>query len=185
MTRATLPITLCGFGLVLLATLFRDHWVRWSAVESSIHQEFPEVQQLSTEELAQWLADPERPTPLLLDVRRAEEYQVSHLEGAWQVDPDLEGSELRAALPAEIGSETPIVAYCSVGYRSSRLARRLEAEGFGDVANLEGSIFRWANEGRPLVTTSAEGEPIATRSVHPYDRTWGRLLDRERWAWEP
>ena len=185
MTRATLTIVLCCLGLVLVATVVHDYWVQWSTVESSIHQEFPEVRQMSTGELADRLADPKRPTPLLLDVRRAEEYAVSHLEGALWVDPDLEGVALRDALPTELDPDTPIVAYCSVGYRSSRLVRRLEAEGFADVVNLQGSIFRWANEGRPLVTKAVDGESVATRSVHPYDRTWGRLLDRERWAWEP
>lgn len=37
--------------------------------------------------------------------------------------------------------------------------------------NLEGSIFAWANEGRPLV----DDKGLATK-VHPYDAKWGELL---------
>ncbi len=42
------------------------------------------------------------------------------------------------------------------------------------MQNLKGSIFQWANEGRPVVR---DGEPV--REVHPYDAVWGRLLDRD------
>jgi hypothetical protein len=51
------------------------------------------------------------------------------------------------------------------------MAERLQKAGFTRVRNLEGSIFEWANEGRPLVR---EGKKVTT--VHPYDTTWGRLL---------
>ena len=61
-----------------------------------------------------------------------------------------------------------------MGYRSARIADRLETAGFRDVRNLTGSIFQWANEGRPVVR---DGEPV--REVHPYDAVWGRLLDRD------
>jgi hypothetical protein len=68
--------------------------------------------------------------------------------------------------------ETPIVTYCAVGYRSGEMAERLRAAGFTNVRNLEGSIFAWANEHRPLVQENER----ATR-VHPYNGFWGRLLN--------
>ena len=43
------------------------------------------------------------------------------------------------------------------------------------VSNLEGSIFRWSGEGRPLVDPKGK----STRLVHPYNPYWGRLLDPE------
>ena len=61
--------------------------------------------------------------------------------------------------------------YCSVGYRSGEMAVRLRAAGYIHVQNLDGSIFQWANEHRPLVH---DGERV-TR-VHPYNSVWGRLL---------
>jgi hypothetical protein len=42
------------------------------------------------------------------------------------------------------------------------------------VQNLEGSIFQWANEHRPLVRDGQR----ETR-VHPYNAVWGRLLAPE------
>ncbi|MEF8866821.1 MAG: rhodanese-like domain-containing protein, partial [Salinibacter sp.] len=58
-----------------------------------------------------------------------------------------------------------------VGYRSAGVVQALQRQGFSQVYNLEGSIFRWANEGRPVVR---DGEQVS--AVHPYDATWGRLL---------
>jgi hypothetical protein len=51
------------------------------------------------------------------------------------------------------------------------MATRLRAAGFNHVQNLEGSIFQWANERRPLVRDGTR----VTR-VHPYSKFWGRLL---------
>jgi hypothetical protein len=57
-----------------------------------------------------------------------------------------------------------------VGYRSARLAKKLQETGYSHVINLEGSIFEWYNHGYPVVAR----EPV--RRVHPYNRLWGLLL---------
>ena len=152
--------------------------VAWPAVKQRIRDEFPGVEQVSTAELDAWLASGDAP-PLLLDVREEAEYRVSHLRGAVRVDP-LGGDRVEGepaaelALPPGIGKDDPIVTYCSVGYRSSRVAERLRAQGYTRVKNLEGSIFEWANRGLPVVR---DGEEV--RQVHPYSRRWQRLLDAE------
>ena len=64
--------------------------------------------------------------------------------------------------------------YCSVGYRSSILAEKLQDLGFTRVYNLEGSIFKWANEGRPL---AQDQTPV--QKVHPYNTDWGKLLEKK------
>jgi len=147
----------------------------WESVKAKIRQRFPDVPQLTTAELTAWLADPSRQPPILLDARAPEEYAVSHLDGA-RLTPD-EGAALAAL--AGLPRDRPVVVYCSVGWRSSALAEQLLREGFGHVYNLEGSLFEWANQGRPLVR---DGRPV--RAVHPYDETWGQLLDRDLWARE-
>jgi hypothetical protein len=40
------------------------------------------------------------------------------------------------------------------------------------VFNLQGSIFKWANEGRPLIANDR-----AVHVVHPYNERWGVLLN--------
>ncbi len=148
----------------------------WGAMKEKIRHRFPTVVHITTNELAAWLADPTRPPPLLLDVRAPEEYAVSHLQGA-QLAPDLAAARrLLAGRPAS----TPVVVYCSVGYRSAALARELKRAGFTGVRNLEGSIFAWANEGRPVYRGERQ-----VRAVHPYDRRWGRFLHWALCSWRP
>lgn len=137
----------------------------WSYVKGLIRRKFPDVSTLSPTELATWLAS-DRPNPILIDVRQPAEYAVSHLPGARYLPT------LAAIQQAHIGTDAALVLYCSVGYRSARLASQLQANGFQNVMNLEGSLFAWANEGRLLV---AGGEVVD--AVHPYNRTWGFLLD--------
>jgi rhodanese-related sulfurtransferase len=140
----------------------------WHAV---VRRRFPDVRSISIDELRARMGSV-RP-PVLLDARTREEFDVSHLEGAVPA-PDRD-----AALEALAGEppDREIVVYCSVGWRSARLAEELAARGFGRVRNLEGAIFRWANRGLPL---HRNGER-ATR-VHPFDATWGLLLEPERRA---
>jgi rhodanese-related sulfurtransferase len=135
-----------------------------------VRQKFPDVKQLSTQQLELWLIrDTNAPVPVILDARDEEEYAVSHLPDSRRVDPDEPAENL-----ADVPKERPVVVYCSVGYRSSMAAQKLSKAGFKEVYNLEGSIFQWANEGRRL---EANGKPAKT--VHPYDEKWGQLLKPE------
>ncbi len=144
-----------------------------TAEEGLIHMKqvvrtvFPTVPQISTTNLSTWLADTNRIQPVLLDVRTIPEFMVSHLRGAWQVDTNSPPEDTLNKLP----KGRPVVVYCSVGYRSSEFATKIMKLGFTNVVNLEGSIFQWANEGRPLVKN---GQP--TSLVHPYNETFGKML---------
>ena len=148
----------------------------WASVKEWVRSEFPDVEHVSADELKEELETAERFKPILLDVRGEDEYAVSHLPGAIRVEP---GGEFPPQLKT-LDRDAPVVAYCSVGYRSSQLVERLEKEGFTNVKNLEGSIFEWANKGYPL---EREGKPV--EEVHPYDEEWGRLLDPELRSYVP
>lgn len=139
-------------------------------IKELVRKRFPEVRQLPTAELAAWLVDTNRPQPVILDVRRPAEFSVSHLRGAKRVDPKAKPG----AVTTLIATNRPVIVYCSVGYRSSELARRLIKAGITNVFNLEGSIFQWANEDRPLVD-----EKGPAKTVHPYNARWGTLLKPE------
>jgi rhodanese-related sulfurtransferase len=145
----------------------------WATVKADLARRYPQVRLLAAEELAGWLKDSRRVPPLLLDVRAPAEYAVSHLPGARRVDPAARPARVLAGVPRE----TPIVVYCSVGYRSSRFAERLRRAGFTQVWQLDGSLFGWANAGYPL----AQGDRPATK-VHPFNEHWGQLLDADRRA---
>ncbi len=139
----------------------------WFLLKRTLRSKFHDIQWITTQQLADWLADGQRPAPVLLDVRTPAEWNVSHLANARRVDPQATAQEAAGGL----AKDAPIVAYCSVGYRSGEMAQRLRAAGFSHVQDLEGSIFEWANEGRPLVH---EGKPA--NKVHPYNASWGKLL---------
>jgi rhodanese-related sulfurtransferase len=107
----------------------------------------------------------------LIDARANEEFHVSHISGAKNI-PYNSKDPLKFLTNTK--PDNPIVVYCSVGYRSSILARKLQTLGFKEVHNLEGSIFKWANEGKPLV----QGH-TSVHKVHPYNTHWGSLLKRK------
>jgi rhodanese-related sulfurtransferase len=167
MPNARLGLLMTGLIVAALALLGMRS-IDWFLLKQSLRHRFTKVEWITTAQLADWLADKQRPPPVLLDVRTAEEWNVSHVPGARRVNPNASPEKDLAEIP----KETPIVTYCAVGYRSGALATKLRAAGFTSVRNLEGSIFQWANEHRPLVH---EGKPVAT--VHPYSGLWGRLLN--------
>lgn len=97
------------------------------------------MQQLSAPQLADWLADPARPTPVLLDVREPWEFQTCHIEGALPIPMNV--------IPArqqELEPDAPVVCICHHGARSMQVAAFLEQNGFTQVANLTGGVHAWA-----------------------------------------
>ena len=157
--------------IALAAILYFDgRTMGLDLVRQVTERKFPSVKRISTGELATWLSDSTRSQPLLLDARTGPEYEVSHLSGARRIDP------IRPLLRhmEAFARDTPIVVYCSVGYRSARVARWLGRQGFTNVRQLEGSLFAWANEHRPMVS-----ETGPAKEVHAYNEFWGRLLEPE------
>jgi len=139
-------------------------------VITGIRARFPEVQQWTTEQAAHALSGNDDAAPVLLDIRTRAEYDVSHLPGAIQVDPDTKPEVVLENIPVN----RRILVYCSVGYRSSAMARRIMMRGRVEVANIEGSIFAWANEGRPLKSTNGPAD-----KVHGYNKVWSRYVRPE------
>ncbi len=145
-----------------------DRTMSWSLTLKAIRARFPTVSQISPDTLQSWLdKSPQRENLLLFDAREPEEYAVSHLQGAQPAPSKDEALKALQGVPAD----QRIVLYCSVGYRSSELAQFLMKKGYTGIYNLEGSIFAWANEGRPVYRGKER-----VKVVHPYDKIWGRLL---------
>lgn len=108
-------------------------------------------------------------TYTLLDARELNEYAVSHLYNAIPVGYNSFGINALANLP----KTTPILVYCSVGYRSEKVTEKIIAAGYTNVQNLYGGIFEWVNAGQPV--TNLLG---STTNVHPYNSTWGIWLKK-------
>ncbi len=155
-----------GVFCVLLLAVWQARPISFWLTKQWISLRFPDVQSITTTDLAGWIDSKSRRAPLLLDVREEEEYELSHLPEAVRIQPGTSPLEALKGL----APDTPVVTYCSVGYRSAIAARLLRDGGHTNVVNLEGSIFQWANEGRPL--EDAQGP--ASR-VHPFS-SWVRWL---------
>lgn len=103
-----------------------------------------------------------------LDAREIEEYQVSHIPGARYVGYEKFNIENLNHL----SKENKIVVYCSIGYRSEKIAAQLKKAGFKNVFNLYGSIFEWANAGYELI--GKDGKPI--HKIHTYNKNWSQWV---------
>ena len=108
---------------------------------------------------------------VLLDAREPKEYEVSHIKNAKNIGYDhflLENLQ-------NMDKKTPIVVYCSVGYRSEKIGEKLQSGGFTNVKNLYGSIFEWVNQGFPVVGN--DNKPIL--KVHTYNSLWGHWVNKK------
>ncbi|MGQ0456840.1 MAG: rhodanese-like domain-containing protein [Hyphomicrobium sp.] len=143
-----------------------------TALEDRYAREFYEIKHLTPDEVESLQAKGENAI-VLLDAREAAEFAVSHIAGARRVPPDSTG-EQAADAAGDVGGKT-VVVYCSVGYRSSKMAttarKALLAHGARDVANMRGGIFAWRNAEKPL-----EADGRATARVHPSGGDWTKYL---------
>lgn len=109
---------------------------------------------------------------LVLDSRTQDEYAVSHIPGALLYS---DSPQITERIQQASANRLPVFIYCSVGYRSSELADRLQEDGLNLIYSLRGGIFEWANRGLPLETTDSK----PANEVHPFDSTWGKYLRPE------
>jgi rhodanese-related sulfurtransferase len=97
------------------------------------------MRQITAPELAEWLADPDRPEPQLLDVREPWEVAICALPGAIVIPMN--------EIPTRAGAldpDRPLVCYCHHGVRSLHVGAFLARRGFDAVLNLAGGIDAWA-----------------------------------------
>lgn len=109
---------------------------------------------------------------ILLDAREFEEFKVSHIAGAQYIGyQDLQEEVLK-----NIPKDSEIVLYCSIGYRSEKIGKKLENLGYSKVYNLYGSLFEWVNQGYPVVDQNEK----PTQFVHGYNKSWSKWLDSNK-----
>ena len=87
--------------------------------------------------------------PLLLDVRREEEYREGHVPGSLWVPLGMLGGYL-ASQP--VPAEREIVAICAHGVRSAAGAAEIAASGHARVSSLAGGMAAWRARGLPVET---------------------------------
>lgn len=143
-------------------------------IHQDIETNYPHISHISPAELGKQLMSNE---VLIFDTRPLEEYNVSHIAGAIQIEPDTTPEHFTAKFGKSLKNKRLIV-YCSVGWRSSTLASRLEdaalSAGAVSIQNLEGGLFGWHSANRPLVNQSG-----TTSKIHPYNSYWGRMIENK------
>ena len=107
---------------------------------------------------------------ILVDVRPVEERRISMLPGA------IGAEELERNAAQYRGK--PLIAYCTVGYRSGLAAQTYAEQGW-DAYNLVGGILSWTHAEGALV--DAQGQ--ATKNVHVYDKGWNWVAEGYEGVW--
>lgn len=99
------------------------------------------------------------PGVVLLDVRTAEEYAESHIQGAINIDVKKDDfvEKAKSILP----TDKTIAVYCRGGKRSVAAAEKLVTEHY-KVVNLEGGIMAWKEADMPVVTDEYETDTFTT-----------------------
>ena len=166
-----------GFATVPEITfveMFRTDWLLDATI--MMIERSHRVENLTTDELVAMLAGAE--PPLLFDIRNVEEYEKSRIATAVRLDPNT-GPDEFAVRCAALVTGRDLVFYCSVGQRSTELLERVESvcrkAGAKSCRNLRGGIFRWYNEGKPVVDASG-----MTNDIHGYDPVWAVMVERRR-----
>ena len=139
---------------------------RVEAMVAEVERRFPEVEVVTVAEVGRLL---ESGSVVLVDARSAREREVSWIPGSITAD-EFEQDPDRYA-------DRTVVAYCTIGHRSSEYAKRQHDEG-RRVLNLRGSLLSWTHAGAPLV---GPGGP--TRRLHVYGDTWNLAPARYETTW--
>jgi rhodanese-related sulfurtransferase len=106
------------------------------------------MQQITPQQLKDWLDRPDGARPLLLDVREPWEHQTAHIEGSLLTPMNSVPAQL-----AELDPTADVVVICHHGGRSMQVAAFLERNGFNKVFNLSGGLDAWARQVAPDMPT--------------------------------
>ena len=102
--------------------------------------------QISPQQLSEWIVDPNRRRPVLVDVREPWEFQICRIEGSVHIP--------MSTVPAgkdrlDPGAETVMI--CHHGSRSFQAGLFLGRAGFSKVFNLSGGLDAWAKQVEPAM----------------------------------
>lgn len=103
-----------------------------------------------------------------LDIRTNEEFKVSHIKNATNMNPDGSSiGELKGINKTDL-----IIVYCSIGARSQDFGEKLVKAGYTNVKNLYGGLFLWANREYPMVNNASK----RTTDIHGFSEDWGKWV---------
>jgi len=89
------------------------------------------------------------PSPQIIDVRTAEEFQSGALFNATNINS---GSLDFLKQIEKLDKSKPVYLYCLSGARSAGAMNKMVTRGFTNVYSMEGGILAWKNKGYPMTT---------------------------------
>ena len=123
-------------------------------------KDFPNVRDIMpSEAMALYLKD----AVVFVDIRKPAEMEISALPGAITREEFMNHPDKYRG--------KPVVAYCTISYRSGVFARQMAEKGI-DILNLTGGILAWVLEGGRVYNTSGE-----TSRIHVYSKKWSLAPD--------
>ena len=170
---ATLAVaTACVLSVGTACAQSRDSEAGRRAVMSrmveAIKADYPDVATITAAALRDALPSGDF---VLVDVRTDEERGVSILPGA------ISAEVFEARLSELTGEGGTVVAYCTIGARSSAYAREMGKRGV-EMLNLEGSVLAWTHAGGEFQTGASP-----TKRLHVYGRRWNLAADGYETIW--
>jgi len=97
-------------------------------------------------------AELEQGEAALIDVREPHEHEEAHIDGARLVPPGILRDQIESVVPDH---SQRVILYCRSGNRSAKAAAAMAELGYSNVANVDGGIVLWKEQGLPVV--EAEG----------------------------
>jgi rhodanese-related sulfurtransferase len=126
-----------------------------AAMYADYREDFPGIEEIDPEKALELLEDLD---VVFVDVRKPEEQAVSMIPGAVTSEVFLADTERFRG--------QRIIAYCTISYRSGKLAAKLNRKGI-TMVNLKGGLLGWVHAGGPLVRGNL---PVTV--LHVYGRKW-------------
>lgn len=117
----------------------KEHSPQFLALVSAAKKRIKEV---SPEELKAMLTGSQM--PYLIDVREQEELASGRIPGAIHLSKGVIERDIEKTIP---DVHTPIVVYCSGGFRCALVADSLQAMGYTNVASLNTGLQGWVDAG--------------------------------------
>lgn len=103
------------------------------------------IQEINPEELKRKLDHHE---PLyIIDVREESEWPTGHIPGAVHLGKGVIERDIEKKVP---DTGTPILVYCSGGFRCALVAANLQQMGYTQISSLDGGLSAWTAAGYPL-----------------------------------
>lgn len=135
-------------------------------IHLNIIDDYKSVKHISRQKLMAALQTKDKGNYLIFDVREKDEFAVSHIKDAKLLLPSTWKSSFFKKYGEQIKGKQ-IIFYCSVGVRSTKMAKYLEQslkeQGAKEIYNLEEGIFGWANQGAPLYKFDENGRATETK----------------------